>query len=71
MPSEAPGDISDDFLMLQIPFDSQRFKEILNVNKDSDSTTLYLSTRGLAKFTFDNEDISSKYFITRNEQIID
>ena len=54
--------------MLQIPFDSQRFKEILNVNKDSDSTKLYLSTKGLAKFTFDNEDISSIYFITRNEQ---
>ena len=65
------GDISEDFLMLQIPFDSQRFKEILNVNKDSDSTKLYLSTKGLAKFTFDNEDISSIYFITRNEQIID
>ena len=57
--------------MLQLPFDSQRFKEILNVNKDSDSTKLYLSTKGLAKFTFDNEDISSIYFITRNEQIID
>ena len=63
------GDISDDFLMLQIPFDSQRFKEILNVNKDSDSTTLYLSTRGLAKFTFDNEDMSCVYYITRNEQV--
>ena len=63
------GEVSDEFLMLEIPFDSHKLKEILNVNKDSDSTKFYLSSKGLAKFTFDNEEMSSVYYITRNEQI--
>ena len=63
------GEVSDEFLMLEIPFDSHKLKEILNVNKDSDSTKFYLSSKGLGKFTFDNEDMSCVYYITRNEQV--
>ena len=63
------GKVSDEFLMLELPFNSTRLKEILNVNKDSDNTKFYLSAGGLGKFTFDNEEISSIYYITRNEQL--
>tara|TARA_B100000780_G_scaffold49620_1_gene30801 strand:- start:6916 stop:7647 length:732 start_codon:yes stop_codon:yes gene_type:complete len=63
------GEVSDEFLMLQVPFNSHTLKEILNVNKDSDTSKFYLSSKGLGKFTFDNEDMSCVYYITRNEQV--
>ena len=63
------GNVDDKFLSLQIPFNSHSLKEILNVNKDSENTKFYLSSKGLAKLTFDNEEMSSIYYITRNEQI--
>jgi len=64
------GKVNDEFLSIQIPFNSHHLKEILNVNKDSENTKLFISTKGLAKITFDNEEMSSIYYITRNEQTI-
>lgn len=63
------GNVNDVFVNAHIPFDSNVLKEILNVNKDSENTKFYLSSKGLAKLTFDNEEMSSIYYITRNEQI--
>ena len=63
------GNVNDVFVNAHIPFDSNVLKEILNVNKNSDNTKFYLSSKGLAKWTFSDEDTSSIYYMTRNEQI--
>ena len=63
------GNVNDVFVNAHVPFDSNVLKEILNVNKDSDNTKFYLSSKGLAKWTFSDEDTSSIYYMTRNEQI--
>ena len=56
-----PADIS-------IPFNSDAFRNILNVNKDMDSGKLYLSYRGLMKLEFKTSDSSSEYYLIRKEQ---
>ena len=53
---------------IEIPFDSDIFKDILNANKDMDSGTLKLSEVGMLKLNFNSEEIKSEYFIARNEQ---
>ena len=52
---------------IEIPFDSDIFKDILNANKDMDSGTLKLSEVGMLKLNFNSEEIKSEYFIARNE----
>ena len=52
---------------LQLPFNSNMFKTILNANKDMESGTLYLSSKGLMKLEFMVGDISSEYFMVRKE----
>ena len=52
---------------IEIPFDSDIFKDILNANKDMDSGTLKLSEQGMLKLNFYSEEVKSEYFIARNE----
>jgi hypothetical protein len=52
---------------LYIPFDSNIFKDILSSNKDQDSCTLKISIDGVLKLNFNSEDLSSEYFLARNE----
>ena len=52
---------------IQIPFDSNIFKDILNSNKDMFKGQLKLSTTGILKLNFTSEEITSKYYVARNE----
>ncbi len=52
---------------IQIPFDSDIFKDILNANKDMESSTLKISEIGVLKLNFYSEEVNSEYFIARNE----
>ena len=52
---------------IEIPFDSDIFKDILNSNKDMDSGTLKLSDMGMLKLNFYSEEVESEYFVARNE----
>ena len=52
---------------IEIPFDSDIFKDILNSNKDMDSGTLKLSEQGMLKLNFYSDEVESEYFIARNE----
>ena len=52
---------------LQIPFNSDVFKDILNNNKDMSFCSLKLSDTGILKIDFESEGIKSEYFVARNE----
>lgn len=52
---------------IELPFNSNIFKDILNSNKDMDKTTLKISTLGAIKFEFSSDEIESEYFLLRNE----
>lgn len=52
---------------IEIPFNSDIFKDILNANKDMDSGKLKLSEMGMLKLNFYSNEIESEYFIARNE----
>jgi hypothetical protein len=52
---------------IQIPFDSDIFKDILNANKDMEKGTLKISEVGMLKANFSTEETESEYFIARNE----
>ena len=52
---------------IQIPFDSDIFKDILSANKDMESGTLKISEVGMLKANFLTEETESEYFIARNE----
>ena len=52
---------------IQIPFDSNIFKDILNSNKDMFKGQLKLSTTGILKLNFTSEEITSEYYVARNE----
>lgn len=60
------GDIKE--LGLKIPFNSDIFKTILNFNKDMEEGKLYLSDMGLMKLEFQNDKISSEYFLIRKAE---
>ena len=59
------GDIKDQ--NLKIPFNSNIFKTILNVNKDLDSGTLKISSKGLMKLNFTSGDTICEYYLVRKE----
>ena len=59
------GDIKESDINL--PFDSDVFKSILNSNKDMSASKLKISKKGMAKLTFTSEEIESTYYIARNE----
>jgi len=52
---------------IEIPFNSNIFKDILNSNKDQDFCSLKLSKEGILKIDFESEEIESEYFVARNE----
>jgi|TARA_R110000772_G_scaffold123982_1_gene230423 hypothetical protein len=52
---------------IQIPFDSDIFKDILSANKDMESGTLKISEVGMLKANFTTAETESEYFIARNE----
>tara|TARA_R110000822_G_scaffold45541_1_gene121747 strand:+ start:5041 stop:5784 length:744 start_codon:yes stop_codon:yes gene_type:complete len=53
---------------MKLPFNSNLFKNILQVNKDMVEGRLYISSKGLMKLEFKTEvGIESKYFIVRKE----
>ena len=60
LPIKEVGDIS-------LPFSSTIIKEILNNNKDAAISKMLVSTEGMVKFEFDNEETQSIYFVARNE----
>lgn len=59
------GDISE--IGIEIPFNSESFKDILHVNKDSEQTTLKINAEGMVKLNFENESIASEYYLLREE----
>lgn len=61
------GVIDENFIDSPIPFDSNLFKEILSANKDMESSSIKISSKGMAKFTFTSDNINSTYYITRQE----
>jgi hypothetical protein len=52
---------------IQLPFDSDIFKDILNANKDMERGTLKISEIGMLKLNFYTTETESEYFIARNE----
>jgi len=59
------GDIKDQ--NIKLPFNSNIFKTILNVNKDLDSGVLRISSKGLMKLEFTSGDTISRYYLVRKE----
>jgi hypothetical protein len=59
------GDITDS--NIELPFNSNLFKTILNVNKDLDSGTLRISSKGLMKLEFVSGDTFCEYYLVRKE----
>ena len=55
-------------LNLQIPYNSDVFKTILQSNKDMDGGKLLLSSMGLLKLEFSKDGISSEYFMVRRAE---
>jgi hypothetical protein len=53
---------------IEIPFNSDIFKNILQANKDLENGTLYLSYQGLMKLEFKSEDTTSEYYMVRKEE---
>ena len=54
---------------VQIPFNSAMIKTILNNNKDAESSTLKVNSRGLMKLEFESEDWKSFYYIIRKADV--
>ena len=52
---------------IELPFDSDIFKDILNSNKDMETGTLSISEIGVLKLNFTTNETESEYFIARNE----
>ena len=59
------GDINDS--NIELPFNSNLFKTILNVNKDLDSGTLRISSKGLMKLEFVAGNTFCSYYLVRKE----
>ena len=53
---------------VEIPFNSDIFKNILQTNKDLDSGFIHLSYQGLMKIGFKSEDTISEYYMVRREE---
>jgi len=59
------GEIKDQ--NIKLPFNSNLFKTILNVNKDLDSGILKISNKGLMKLEFTAGDTVCEYYLVRKE----
>jgi hypothetical protein len=53
---------------VEIPFNSDMFRNILKENKDLESGNIYLSYQGLMKLEFKSEDTTSTYYMVRKEE---
>ena len=53
---------------VEIPFNSDMFRNILKENKDLESGNIYLSYQGLMKLEFKSEDTTSTYYMVRREE---
>jgi len=53
---------------VKVPFDLDKFRDILNVNKNSDEGLIQLSSKGLMKLTFKVGKITSTYFMIRRAE---
>ena len=53
---------------IKLPFNSDMLKTIFQANKDMEGGKLYLSSMGLMKLEFDNDSITSKYFMVRRAE---
>ena len=53
---------------VEIPFNSDMFRNILKENKDLDSGFIYLSYQGLMKLQFKSEDTVCEYYMVRKEE---
>tara|TARA_R110000796_G_C14552462_1_gene434008 strand:- start:2079 stop:2813 length:735 start_codon:yes stop_codon:yes gene_type:complete len=53
---------------VSIPFNSDMFKNILNVNKDLEEGKLCLSYQGILKLEFKSENTISTYYMVRQEE---
>ena len=60
------GDIKEQGIKL--PYNSDMFKTIIQANKDMGGGTLHMSSMGLMKLEFHNDEISSKYFMVRKSE---
>jgi len=52
---------------VEIPFNSDMFRNILKENKDLESGNIYLSYQGLMKLEFESEDTTCEYYMVRKE----
>ena len=52
---------------INLPFNSNQFKNILNINKDLKEGKLYLNSQGLMKLEFSTGEIKSEYYMVRKE----
>ena len=53
---------------VEIPFNSDMFRNILKENKDLESGNIYLSYQGLMKLEFKSEDTTCEYYMVRKEE---
>ena len=53
---------------VNIPFNSDMFKNILQANKDLEEGSIYLNYEGLMKIEFKSENTTSTYFMVRREE---
>ena len=53
---------------VKVPFDLDKFRDILNVNKNSDEGLIQLSSKGLMKLTFKTGKITSTYYMIRRAE---
>lgn len=59
---------SIDEIGVKVPFDLDKFRDILNVNKNSDEGLIQLSSKGLMRLTFKTGKITSTYFMIRRAE---
>ncbi len=59
------GDINKE--NLELPFNSDIFRDILNANKDMNHGLLQISENGIMKINFSSNEIESEYYLARNE----
>jgi len=53
---------------IEIPFNSDMFKNILKENKDLEDGCIWISYQGLMKLEFKSEDTTSTYYMVRREE---
>jgi len=53
---------------VEIPFNSDMFRNILKENKDLESGSIWLSYQGLMKIKFKSENTTSTYYMVRREE---